>query len=377
MRIPCPRCKSQYDVPDERLARGAVKIRCAACQHAFAVRARPADSPQTPSGPAPLREGRAAGEMPSTPPPEARFEDVDLDLAAERLLRVTEQPGPQGGSDEGSWGAGEGPSDTLESLGDLDLGDLGALDRDFDLRGEPLAPGSIPQEPAERVREDELLSPRTRTTPSLEGAVAPRRVDLQPGSGHTKQRARPSPLAAKDRGRSPLFWAVAAAALATLAYTGYNLQRHPDAFTFLSPAKVRSLWQSRQIEAVLGVEGLTGYYRDLQGDRRAFVIRGEVINRSSGNQSLIRVQGSLFGKDGRQLAVQEVFCGNVVSDAELDTLSPSDVEARLQNEVGDAMQNLEVAPGGRVPFTVVFLPPPAGVDSFSVRPVGARAEPGT
>ncbi|MEW6487813.1 MAG: DUF3426 domain-containing protein [Thermodesulfobacteriota bacterium] len=400
MRVACSRCQALYEVPDEKLARGAVKVRCSSCGHTFGVRAR---SAQPPSPPPAERDFESFGASPASPPPfppepgspdapsppeagrapEARFEDFDfsarggVDLA-EALsstalpspsdLPEREEPEPQGLTDE-----------TLSALGELDLGDFDDLDKglDLDLRGEPLPAAPPAREPLEQVRGEDLITPRGRESRGAATSDEVPRLDIQRGPRRPEPAARPSPILARDRRRSPLFWVVALVALVTLGYTGYNLAQHPEAFTFLSPAKVRSLWQSRQIEAVLGVEGLNGYYREVRAGRRVFVIRGEVVNRASGSQSLIRVEGSLYGKDGKTLATKQVYSGNVLSDAELQNLSDAQIEARLQNEVGDAMQNMEVGPGARVPFTVVFPAPPDGVDKFSARPVDARSGSGT
>jgi predicted Zn finger-like uncharacterized protein len=406
MRVACSRCQALYEVPDEKLSRGAVKVRCSSCGHTFGVRARSPQPPAPPPAPPDFESfGPSPGPRPAfpsepgppeapSPPdagraPEARFEDFDfsarggVDLADElssaalpfaATLPEREEPEPQGLTDE-----------TLSALGELDLGNFDDLDTgldldkglNLDLRGEPLPAAPLPREPLEQVRGEDLLSPRGREGAGPAPSDDVPRLDIQRGPRRPEPTARPSPILARDRRRSPLFWVVALGALVTLAYTGYNLSRHPEAFTFLSPAKVRSLWKSRQIEAVLGVEGLSGYYRELRAGRRVFVIRGEVVNRASGSQSLIRVEGSLYDKDGKTLATKQVYSGNVLSDAELQNLSDAQIEARLQNEVGDAMQNMEVAPGARVPFTVVFPAAPDGVDKFSARPVDARSGSGT
>lgn len=392
MQIACSRCQTHYDVPDEKLSRGAVKVRCSQCGHTFAVRTRPPKEAE-PGAAAPDFESFGAPPLPEPPQPaldptpelqaktkpEARFEDFDFQgvRSTASAQPPSPAPAPDLGKEAGLDDLGKLTDETMAAIGELDLGDFDDLDQNLDLRGEPMAAEARPEAPAERVRPDELLSPRSREMPVQGLSEGLPRLDIQRGPRRPEGTARPSPLLARDRRRSPLFWVVAVVAFGTLTYTGYNLYLHPEAFTFLNPNKVRTLWQRRQIEARLGVEGLSGYYRDLRGGRRVFVIRGEVVNRSSGSQSLIQVQGSLFGKDGQTLATREVFCGNVLSDAELEGLSDRDIEARLQNEVGDAMQNMEVAPGARVPFTVVFPSPPDGVDKFSARPVDSRSDSGT
>jgi len=379
MRVSCNRCQTQYDVPDEKLARGAVKVRCSQCGHTFGVRMRSART--TPVEPLPAEpDFPSFGEDIPAPPspepeeaalPEARFEDFDFPSSQPEPPRVPPEPE--------SFGALEGLSDDdMAALGELDLGSFDDLDKDLDLRGEPLDEALREPEPVERVKEEDLLSPRSRGEAPIQGLTEEMpRLDIPRGPRRQEMPGKPSPIVARDRRRSPLHWVVVVAALGTLGYTGYNLYLHPEAFTFLNPAKIRTLWQNRQIEARFNVEGLSGDYQSLSAGRRAFVIRGDLINRSTTAQSLLRVEGTLYGKDGTTLATREVFCGNILSDTELSSLSNENIEARLQNEVGQAMSNMEVPPGGRVGFMVVFPSPPTGVEKFSARPVGARAGAGT
>ncbi len=383
MRVACNRCQTQYDVPDEKLARGAVKVRCSQCGHVFGVRMRsskPAEENPPPAEPDfpglsddLFAEDKSAPQPPvesSESLPEARFDDFDFQAQPE--------PDQPSSGEESEFGKLDGLSDDdMASLGELDLGDFDDLDKDLDLRGEPLQGVDSSTESVERVREEDLLSRRGGEMPVQGLTDEVPRLDIQRGPRRQEAPGKPSPIVARDRRRSPLFWVVVLVALGALGYTGYNLSLHPEAFTFLNPTRIRALWQSRQIEARFNVEGLSGDYLNLSSGRRAFVIRGDLINRSTNPQSLLRVEGTLYGSNGAALASREVFCGNVLSEAEMSSLSDQTIEARLQNEVGQAMSNMEVPPGGRVAFMVVFPSPPDGVEKFSARPVGAKAGAGT
>jgi predicted Zn finger-like uncharacterized protein len=357
MRIACSRCQTLYDIPDEKLHGRAVKVHCSQCGHLFVVRKRDSEPDEFEPTPG---DDEAVGDFEFTDTGELGFAEPP---------RSEPEPfseEPAGLSDE-----------DLHSLGELDLGDFEGLDEDLDL-GEAELDDDEPAPPAEelveRVREEELVSIRTRDV-QLQGLADDMpRLDIQRGPRRSEDGATRSPLVARDRRRSPLFWTVLVAALATLAFTGYNLYRHPDkALSFLNPSQIRNLWQKHTIEAQLGKEDLQGYYKDLPAGRRLFVIRGKVVNRSSGPQSLILVEGNLFDTDGRNVASQAVFCGNVLSDAELATLPAETIEARLQNKVGEGFSNIDIAPGARVPFMVVFPTPPAGVEKFNVTVKAAQA----
>lgn len=485
MRISCSRCQAQYNLPDEKLGRGAAKIRCKQCGHVFVVKRR-ADEP-TPVEPkfddfdfAAASNPVAAGPAPEEvgpevvpPPPDTPMEDevaplarpvdgeepgdadfsgfdaapeptpgeaapafgeVDLSLPdfeapdagslgaldADSLFAGLDAkdfdllgeessfPLPQGASAAEGSGLSLGPDtgaagrpppgdtgfddllfnsfetnsaegsggpkalsaedkedffsspDELPSLGELDLGEFGDGGGGFGL-------GEAPPEPPERVRREDLVSPaRASRDASPLGALdeAPR-LDLQKGPRRNEPGARPSPLVARDRRRSPLAWVVLAAALATAGYTAYNAYWHPEALTFLNPSRVRELWHSRDVEARFVAEGVQGYALDVPG-RRVFVIQGRVVNKSGAPQSLIRVKGNLFGPGGAATATSEVYCGNVLDKRELAALPWATVEARLQNQVGEALSNVDIAPGAKVPFMLVFRSPAAKVENFNV-----------
>lgn len=63
MRIACPNCSAEYDVPESLLATGPRLLRCARCAHQFEAALPGAEAPATP------REAAAA--PPAAPPPAA------------------------------------------------------------------------------------------------------------------------------------------------------------------------------------------------------------------------------------------------------------------------------------------------------------------
>jgi predicted Zn finger-like uncharacterized protein len=360
MRVACSQCSAQYVIPEEKLLQGAVKVRCTRCRHLFLVRKR-----------SPRKEAPAAA---------AAFDDFDFGAfeAGGPAPQPAEEPAaartpPSSFRPEQAEESDMLAFEDLEipGLGELDLGDFegetGGMELDDGSEAEPFSLGDA--EPLERVRREELVTPpaaganigfapyAAEDTPRLDLQKGPRR--LEPGMAGP-------PVVAGERRRSPLLWFVVVAALGTLAYTGYNIYRHPEAFTFLHPGKLKELWRTRQVETKLSFDGVQGYYRDLSGGRRVFVIRGQVANRSERSQGLIKVRGALFGEKGVELAVREAYCGNVLSERELESLPRETIEARLQNQVGEALSNVDIAPGSAVPFMLVFLPPPEAVAKYDV-----------
>lgn len=372
MQIGCSRCDARYEIPDAKLKRGAIKVQCSRCGHLFLVKKRAAAAPEK------------APEATPEKAREASFEDFDFTRFQEpggekpetnRAGSVEEPaPSPDFGGDLDSG---------MPSLDELDLGEFEGLGDEFNLSN-PDAPLESPpepqdikvkspaREPVEHVRPEELVSLRDREPPPQSIPEDTPRLNIQRGP-RRGEGAAASPVVARQRRRSPLVWVVAVAALCTAGFTAYNFYHFSDeAFTFLNPSQIRKLWRHQAVEAEFGKEDLKGYYKEMSAGRRVFVIQGLVVNRSSAAQSLIRVEGHLYGREGRQVATRSAYCGNVLSDRDLASLPVETIEARLQNQMGEAFKNVDIAPGARVPFMLVFPSPPPDVEKFSVTVTEAR-----
>jgi predicted Zn finger-like uncharacterized protein len=88
MRIACPQCAAEYDVPDAALAAGPRTLKCARCAHQFQA------SLPSPAAPAPAASFPAA---PKAPPPDgARPAAARPDALAERSAAPDRPPPSRG-----------------------------------------------------------------------------------------------------------------------------------------------------------------------------------------------------------------------------------------------------------------------------------------
>lgn len=95
MRIACPSCAAEYEVPERLLAGGARKLRCSRCAAEFALPAPAApDPPPAAEEPPPVAAAApppvAVFEPPPAPPVPERTPITEDDLAdpSERLVRA-------------------------------------------------------------------------------------------------------------------------------------------------------------------------------------------------------------------------------------------------------------------------------------------------
>lgn len=118
--------------------------------------------------------------------------------------------------------------------------------------------------------------------------------------------------------------------------------------------------------------GLNGYFVTSKDAGQLFVIQGQAINEYPEIRSAITVKGALYDKGGKLLVQQTVFCGNHLDDTALQELPFAKISEAMNNQFGDTLSNLNVAPGKTIPFTIVFRNFPPELAEFTVESVDSR-----
>jgi len=109
---------------------------------------------------------------------------------------------------------------------------------------------------------------------------------------------------------------------------------------------------------------------------KLFVITGRVKNGYSDVRSFININGKLY-KKGKILAqTEKVFCGNVLSDIEISNMELEAIKKRLSNRFGDNKSNMEIKPGGELPFMIIFSNLPEDLEEFSIEVAGSTPASG-
>lgn len=128
---------------------------------------------------------------------------------------------------------------------------------------------------------------------------------------------------------------------------------------------------AKQIK-LLTMRNVRQYYVDNEKVGKVFVIEGRVINEFPQPKELITVEGQIYDKDMKTLAVKKQLGGVQLSLFQLQVLSEKEMESFLNNKVEILTNNTNVPRGGEVPFMVLFYAPPKGVAEFGVKIVDAR-----
>ncbi len=99
------------------------------------------------------------------------------------------------------------------------------------------------------------------------------------------------------------------------------------------------------------------------------VIEGTAFNRGHENISGIRVRGELYGSRDTLLAARMVYCGNVMTVDQLETMGEDELRLALSVSQANLQTTSVVPPGGQTPFMIVFVHEPAGTVQAMVEPV--------
>lgn len=108
---------------------------------------------------------------------------------------------------------------------------------------------------------------------------------------------------------------------------------------------------------------------------RMAVVEGKVINNFTTPKELIRVEVTLYDNKGGVLAVRQQYSGVTLSLFQLQVLSKEELTKALDNRIEILTNNVNIQPGGEVPFMAVFFDPPQGALEFGVKIIDVKDPP--
>ncbi|MCK4620906.1 MAG: zinc-ribbon domain-containing protein [Desulfuromonadales bacterium] len=111
---------------------------------------------------------------------------------------------------------------------------------------------------------------------------------------------------------------------------------------------------------------LEGKFINNQEAGELFIIRGEATNNFREARASIQVKGVIFDQNGKPLRQKTIFCGNPISDQELQTLPFSKLEEIMGNQFGKSLNNMKVDSKQALSFVIAFRELPKTLSEFSV-----------
>jgi predicted Zn finger-like uncharacterized protein len=209
------------------------------------------------------------------------------------------------------------------------------------------------------------------------------------GDGEDEEEENPEVAPARRRWGRMILKVVALIAFAALVAGGASLWIFP-------PFRVQTLeWASPWLRGVPGVEQFLETERKsretsqapvrikevrqrsvtnlLMGTLR--VIEGVAVNQSPAPLANIRIRLVISDAYDVVLGEKIAYCGNLLSDAELNTLAEAEIQRELLTPQGTDVSNQRIAPNGEIPFMIVFSQEQAGAIKTVVMPAGADPVP--
>lgn len=142
-------------------------------------------------------------------------------------------------------------------------------------------------------------------------------------------------------------------------FPGLGLTSSPEAPPALGPAQVKIVDVRQRFVG-----------NPLLGNLR--VVEGLAMNTSPYPMTRIKIRGELYDMAGALVKEGAAFCGNLLSDEELGIMSEEQIFRELAIPQGSDVLNDRIAPQGTIPFMLVFVREPPGVEKTLVLPVAAE-----
>ena len=84
------------------------------------------------------------------------------------------------------------------------------------------------------------------------------------------------------------------------------------------------------------------------------VIEGTVVNQNTFPIARIKMRLVITDADDMVLGDKYFYCGNILTDEELGTLTETEMERELSNPEGSDVSNESIAPNGVIPFMILY-----------------------
>ena len=131
-------------------------------------------------------------------------------------------------------------------------------------------------------------------------------------------------------------------------------------FPDILPDSIYSFKSSKESVADKGIDRIgwgdkiEGYFAESDKAGELFIISGSVINNYSKNRSYILLKGELLDTEEVSLKNQTAYAGNTISKEQLKEISAEEINNLMKNLAGTNNSNVNIKPGGSVPFMIIF-----------------------
>lgn len=188
-----------------------------------------------------------------------------------------------------------------------------------------------------------------------------------PDTGETQEREKRDIVSKKPVNKT----LIALLCLVILGGAGYLalpfLSSLPIPFLASQPQEPEDVVGNRKIR----IFDVNSKFMDTAGAGRLFIITGKIRNDYTEARGFVSVKGKLYDAAKKEVQSQTVFCGNLLSDGDLNTMQVEAIQKALSHRLGKDRANARIEPGGSIPFMMVFSQLPDQLDEFSLEVIGS------
>ena len=127
-----------------------------------------------------------------------------------------------------------------------------------------------------------------------------------------------------------------------------------------------------QLVSSITLDEIRQFLADNMEIGKLMVIQGYAVNNSESNKDYISIEARVLDENNNVLAKVQQLCGVPLSLFQIQSLSEQALQESLNNRTTILVNNTNVAPGGKVPFVVIFPNPPESMRTFEVQVVDVR-----
>ncbi|MCK5723488.1 MAG: DUF3426 domain-containing protein, partial [Gammaproteobacteria bacterium] len=143
----------------------------------------------------------------------------------------------------------------------------------------------------------------------------------------------------------------------------------PDSLSMLKPVEKQEITDMGVRR--LSFKSVTGSFVDSGNSGNLFVIRGEITNDYPKSRSFILIKGSILDDKGQVVKRKLAYAGNNFKEEEIKSLPLEKINKAMKNRYGMGRKNVDVAPGAKITFTLVFEDLPKNLSEFTVEAVSS------
>lgn len=390
MIVTCPNCQTRYNLPDDKVPSGGVKVKCSKCAHVFKAEAPPAT---------PEEEVETLLEEES-PAPDTQAGD-DFDETFDEVAA-----GDKSSADES---VAEEPEEAPADTPDDDLGDL-FDDTDETPQSEPSAADDVDSLFGDDDDEGGLFEDGGDDDDADGGLFDDTADDdvAEDDDDDDDDEDDDDDIFADDddddeyddddgfelddddegRSRKPLgcliILLVLALGLGAIVYfkawtmVGLDLGTYFQNVPYIGKLFMEETAGGDEVapgespaDKVRNIKlnNVKQYYVRNAKSGNLFVVEGKAVNGFATPKERIKVEVILYDEAGQVLTSQAFLCGNVLSQFQLQVQTETEIKDGLASEVGILSNNTFIRPNASTPFMAVFFAPPEGVREFLVKVV--------